>query len=38
MHVVAKENDGKTIDFFVFDLRGYIDETLQDGMKAIMKN
>jgi hypothetical protein len=22
MHVVAKENDGKEIDFFVFDLEG----------------
>jgi len=22
MHVVAKENDGKKIDFFVFDLEG----------------
>ena len=22
MHVVAKDNDGKVIDFFVFDLQG----------------
>ena len=24
MHVVAKENDGKKIDFFVFDLQGVL--------------
>ncbi len=24
MHVIAKENDGKEIDFFVFDLQGVL--------------
>jgi hypothetical protein len=32
MHVVAKENDGKEIDFFVFDLEGTL--LHQNKMKA----
>jgi hypothetical protein len=37
MHVVAKDNDGKEIDFFVFDLQGTLMQNFKMKEKAHLK-